>query len=73
VTPELDPERTEERFGFSEAAARRDYKRQNAQKPAGPSNPSQAVVPMPQGAATPAAPAPVTPDGGVHDGGPRRR
>jgi hypothetical protein len=73
VTPELDPENTEQRFGFNEARARRDYARQNGQKPPGAA--AQAVVPLPQGAPTPAASPPAaqpTPDAGARDGAPPR-
>ena len=73
MTPELDPERNEERFGYAEAKARRDYNRQNAQKSPGLNNASQAVVPMPQGTATPEVLPKSSPDAGVHDAGPRKR
>jgi hypothetical protein len=73
VTPEFDPERTEERFGHAEATARRDYNRQNGQKSSSLTNASQAVVAIPQGTATPTVLPPSSPDAGVDGAGPRKR
>jgi hypothetical protein len=72
VTPELDAEENERRFGYAEGKAHREYVNQNAGKASGPSNTSQAVVPMPQGGPVPTATPPV-PDGGARDAGRRTR